>query len=376
MQVVRLSYRRQAGGRLLTDIFARRYADFQIWTEYGENESRLLHQCIAVAKDVLPYYDSAGKVLEWQKKKWKSIHDRLARELGVSELWPRYFTNSTKNWQGQEVQWTYENEWVAVCEMFVTYNYTAVTNKSNDRYVKERLSLIELVMRQRQEEISAMNNGLESAISEAKSSATMRALKVARDTGTRVPYDPEPELRKLNSVENRGFDELVSELNVRFQQAGVPLSYHNGYIQVAIDRMIEQQISQPFWSVIAEPIWENVALHMNQALDYRDTGAGNAALYGCMALESTIKIISDLKGWTTGKEKGAHNYIDNLVVDRDGVRFIQTFEMEVLKSYFTHVRNQLGHGPGNKPMPILSPAQTDWAIEFAMSWIRTLVRRL
>ncbi|MCW0060226.1 hypothetical protein OIV38_31030, partial [Burkholderia pseudomallei] len=62
--------------------------------------------------------------------------------------------------------------------------------------------------------------------------------------------------------------------------------------------------------------------------------------------------------------------------EREGVRFIQVFEMEVLKSYFTQVRNQFGHGPGTQPMPNFTAEQTDWAIEFAMSWIRTLVRRL
>jgi hypothetical protein len=114
---------------------------------------------------------------------------------------------------------------------------------------------------------------------------------------------------------------------------------------------------------------------MNEALDRRDNGAGDAAWYGCRALESAIKIISDLKGWSTGRERGAHNYIDNLAAERDGSRFIEKFEMEVLKPYFTHVRNPFGHGPGNEPMPNFTVEQTDWAIEIAMTWIRTLVRR-
>ena len=35
---------------MLTDIFARRYANYPIWTQYTENEPRLLQQCIGVAK--------------------------------------------------------------------------------------------------------------------------------------------------------------------------------------------------------------------------------------------------------------------------------------------------------------------------------------
>jgi hypothetical protein len=36
------------------------------------------------------------------------------------------------------------------------------------------------------------------------------------------------------------------------------------------------------------------------------------ALYAAKALESTIKIISDEKHFSNGKERGASNYIDNL----------------------------------------------------------------
>jgi hypothetical protein len=76
------------GIHVLTDIFSRRYANYPIWTQYTENEPRLMQQCIGVAKDVLPYFDSKGKVREDQKVKWKSIHDRLARELGLDGLLP------------------------------------------------------------------------------------------------------------------------------------------------------------------------------------------------------------------------------------------------------------------------------------------------
>jgi hypothetical protein len=348
---------------VLTDIFARRYANYPIWTQYTENEPRLLQQCIGVAKDVLPYYDSAGKIRENQKVKWKSIHDRLARELGLRELWQKYITYK---WQGKDV--THTNEWVAMCEDFVTSPYVAQAHGSVGRYMKERLSLIELVMRERQNEINEMNRTVEQR--------TEEAIKWAlRGSGFRFPGSPADGVKAQDAAINETFNASVNELNVRFQQAGVPLRYHNGFIQVAKDEQIEKQIANPFWRAIADPKWENVAIDMSEALDRRDNGAGDAAWYGCKALESAIKIISDLTGRSKGNEKGAHNYIDNLVAKRDGSRFIETFEMEVLKSYFTHVRNQFGHGPGSEPMPNFTAEQTDWAIEFAMSWIRTLVRR-
>ena len=36
----------------------------------------------------------------------------------------------------------------------------------------------------------------------------------------------------------------------------------------------------------------------------------------------------------------------------------------------------VGHGPGDEPMPELSPQQTDWAIEFCMSWTKSLIKQL
>jgi hypothetical protein len=45
------------------------------------------------------------------------------------------------------------------------------------------------------------------------------------------------------------------------------------------------------------------------AFDLRDSQGRDPAFYAARALESTIKIISDDKQLTTGREKGAANYI-------------------------------------------------------------------
>lgn len=100
----------------------------------------------------------------------------------------------------------------------------------------------------------------------------------------------------------------------------------------------------------------------------------DAAFHAAKALESTIKIISDDKGWSTGRERGAANYIDNLVSQQNG-RFLAPWESDMLKAYFIHVRNPHGHGAGSQPPPVLTPHQTEWAIETTMAWIKNLVRR-
>jgi hypothetical protein len=167
----------------------------------------------------------------------------------------------------------------------------------------------------------------------------------------------------------------IRELNARFREAGVILHYHNGRIQLAADDLSQERIAEPFWSIIRDPKWANVDHDMKVAVDLADTGGQDPVLYATMALESTIKIISDEKRWTTGTERGAANYIDNLVSQRNG-RFIDSWEADALKAIFSKLRNPHGHGPGSAPQPTLNEHQTTWAIETCMSWIKSLIRRL
>lgn len=153
-----------------------------------------------------------------------------------------------------------------------------------------------------------------------------------------------------------------------------PLNYHNGFIQMSTDGLTQAEVEMPFWSVVSDPAWKNVDTDMKEALDLRDSGGRDPAFYAARALESTIKIISDKKGWTHGKERGAHNYIDNLVAKKNA--FITSWEGDFLKEFFTHVRNPFGHGAGSADMPTLADSQTQWAIEFSMSWIKQLIHRL
>jgi hypothetical protein len=151
-----------------------------------------------------------------------------------------------------------------------------------------------------------------------------------------------------------------------------PLHYHNGYLQIVTDELTTREIEQPFWEAVKAPRWKNVVAEMAQAIDERDTGGSDPAFHAAKALESTIKIVSDERGWTNGKEKGAQNFIDN-IVSKAGL--IANWEGDMLSKFFSNVRNPFSHGAGSAPMPKLSPEQTQWAIEFTMSWVKNLVRR-
>jgi hypothetical protein len=162
------------------------------------------------------------------------------------------------------------------------------------------------------------------------------------------------------------FRNAAEELYERLRRAGYPLHYHNGFLQFSNDALIQANVEAPFWALIAASKWANVDADMKEALDRRDAGGRDPALYAARALESTIKIISGEKGWTHGKEKGAHNFIDNLRSKGNG-RFIEVWEAEALKGFFTSVRNPLGHGPGGEPIRRQSISGID-AFRFTFIW--------
>jgi AbiJ N-terminal domain 4 len=351
---------------MLTDILAYRYLDHPIWSSYTDLEQRLLNQAFGVVKDALPYYNVEGKVIEASKAKWKTLHDRIARELGVKELALRYYSYTKKGPLGQD--WPVQGwfEWDSACEQFVTAKFSS--GYDADRFVKERLSFVELAMRLRHEEIEHLNASLPLALKRA-------AFQDGKLAAIGLTRNGVADTKALNATINAAYKSQVAELNERFRRARAPLTYHNGFIQVSLDEKIEQYVAKPFWDIVADPMWENVDIDMKEALDRRDSNDKDPAIFAAKALESALKIVSKAKGWTRGTETGASSFVDNLVSKANG-GFLAVWEGDILKDYFRKVRNPLGHGPGSDPMPALNLSQTDWAIETAMSWVRSLVRRM
>lgn len=227
-------------------------------------------------------------------------------------------------------------------------------------FVIHRLSLIELLLQAFEDNIRSQTSAI--SAHDAYLAAAFR----------------KPQPVAIVEAQNRGLQALrqaIDELNQRFVMNGIPLHYHSGKIQLTGDGPIHSQIEEPFWRLITGKKWENVVHDMQIALDHRDNNRDDPALYASMALESTIKIISDDKGWTSGNEKGAANFIDNLVSKGNG-RFIDPWEQQQLTAIFRDIRNAHGHGPGSAPQPKLTRQQTNWVIESAMSWIKSLVERM
>ncbi len=227
---------------MLTDIFAYRYLDYPIWQEYTEYEKRLLNQAFGIIKEALPYYNSKGKEIEANKSKWKSLHDQLARELGVDELSKRYYSYTQKNALGQEWPVSGSWGWDYVCDKFVKAQFPA-GHQDPDCFIKERISFIELAMRLRGGEIEVMNAGLPQSLAEAKFRDRTPS------SGFRVPGRAVDGEKAWNKTQNDIYEAKVIELNERFRRARAPLTYHNGFIQVSLDEIIEQNIAKPFWDL-------------------------------------------------------------------------------------------------------------------------------
>lgn len=348
---------------MLTDIFAFRYAGKEIWESFGNREKRLLVQAFSIVKEMAPsYYDYQGKESAAGKAYWKNLHDRIAVELGLQNLSPTAF-GYQQTWQGKVSSYTHSYTWLAVCENWIFQ--LPAHSEIADEFVKERLSLIEVAFRDTEEKVAKYAEELPQKIFEAKSRP---------QAGLRIPGDPIERLKSGVQNSNANFRRKVEELNTRFRQAGANLHYHNGFIQISEDDLFLSEAEAPFWALVGDVRWKNVDIDMKEAIDRRDNGDRDPVWYAARALESTIKIISEEKGWTHGGEKGAHNYLDNLA--KKGAGYIETWEKDALKAIFTEIRNPFGHGPGSAEMPSLSRQQTDLAIEMCISWIKSLIKRL
>jgi hypothetical protein len=345
---------------MLTDIFAFRYAQPRMWETFYEEQRRLLVQGFQLLNDVCPYYVN-GRESEHGKEFWTQIHDLLARELGLKELSPQYFGF----YNPQNLWLSGQNTTMKMCEMWMLEPFDG--KLPADRFIKERLSLVEIGFRLHEKFLAGLNATLTDSIKAAELFD-----KRGERRGLQLPGNSADGVRAANASVNAKFHVAVNELNVRFRQAGCQLHYHNGFIQISDDSTVAQEIETPFWKLVADRKWHNVDQDLKEAIDLRDTGGRDPAFYAARSLESAIKIISDEKLLTTGKEKGAHNYIDNMM----GAKLIEVWEMEALKHFFTKVRNPFGHGPGAAPMPSLAEHQTNWAIENSMIWTKSLIRRM
>lgn len=344
---------------MLTDVFFRRYEHRPMFEGVGSKESSLFVQAYKIINhQIWQYWGADGKIVPYVEKIWTDIHDRLAMEIGVTELSPLFYSlqNGNSGWYSRNMVM---QSWL---------NAPFKSDLDTDVFVKRRLSFIELAFRIREEQVAGENATLSVRVLSA-------SIRNQQFTKLVVPGSAIDRIKSDNNDVNKTFKRNVDELNERFKQAGMPLHYHNGYLQITQDELINAQVEQPFWTLVKDSVWKNVSIDMAEALDRRDTGERDPSLYAAKALESAIKVICDQKLWSTGNENGVGAYLNHLESKSNG-SFIETWERQAIQRFYSDVRNDLGHGPGTKEMPVFKPYQIDQNIEFCMSWVKSLINRL
>lgn len=352
---------------MLTDVFFRRYANRLMFESVGQSESALFVQAYRIVNEqIWKYFDYSQKVDENVKMVWTDIHDRLAMEIGVKELSPRHYSYQTQ-YMGKPHTTSGLYNMNLVVEQWLNLKFT--DGLDPDMFVKCRLSFVELAFRKREEQVAQANSELPRQLIMAK-------IHDNKPRGSMtIPGSRAGGIRAINERLNSTFDNNVIELNERFKQAGMPLHYHNGYLQITQDALLQENVEQPFWLLVKDDRWKNVSVDMAEAIDRRDTGGRDPSFYAAKALESTIKIICELQKWTTGNEKGVSDFLNHLESKANGA-FIEGWERQSIQRFYKDVRNDLSHGPGSKDMPNLTLQQIDQNIEFCMSWVKSLVKRL
>ena len=352
---------------MLTDVFFRRYANRPMFENVGQKESALFVQAYRIVNEqIWKYYGYDQKVDASIETIWTVIHDRLSMEIGVKELSPKYFTYQTE-WMGKPHTNSGSNDMNFVVEQWLNFKFT--DDLDPDMFVKRRLSFVELAFRMRGEQVAQANADFPQQLARAETQTML-----ARRPMT-VPGKLSDSVRAINEGMNRTFAANVHELNERLRQAGMPLHYHNGYLQITQDEQLQEEVEQPFWLLVKDAQWKNVSIDMAEAIDRRDTSGRDPSFYAAKALESTIKIICDRKKWTAGNEKGVSDFLNHLESKANGA-FIEGWERQSMQRFYSDVRNDLGHGPGSKDMPNFTPQQVDQTIEFCMSWVKSLIKRL
>ena len=333
----------------LTDIFARRYEDYPLITNYTEGERRFLFQAWTICRrDVLPLERGPGALRE-ANQGYERAHTLLAHELGIPHL-ADPIGNSGNAFR--EFQRSYDQ----LCELFLTQGPSR--GSGADIHFKIQLSLVELLFRTRWQQIEANRQSL-----------AQRAVR-QHWSGDRFTV----ETQNADEVQS-WYQEGVDELNQRFRLERFPLEYHNGYVQVSEDGRIRAEIETPFWGTVARAPWETLSAEMAEAVDARDNGRRDAAFRAVCALESAMKVVARNRNWTKAKEPTGVGSWMRLLGEAHTGPFYADWECTVLNQLIQQARNPFGHGAGQDPVPELPAEQTRWAIESCMSWIKLTIAR-
>lgn len=212
---------------MLTDVFFRRYENRPLFEAFGQKEAALFVQAYRLINEqIWKYYGFDGKTVDEKVKAiWTSLHDHISMEIGVKELSPKWYSYQT-DWNGKPYTNSGWNTMNCVVERWLHLDFDQ-TKMDPDAFIKRRLSFVELAFREREGQIAVINAAMPMTLAYASHADAQRRARTQSKYTTSVDA-----AKKENAATNAQFVSHVHELNERFKQAGMPLHYHNGYIQI------------------------------------------------------------------------------------------------------------------------------------------------
>ncbi len=159
------------------------------------------------------------------------------------------------------------------------------------------------------------------------------------------------------SNNERVVDEAISELNLRFKEAGAGYQFVDGQIMRVDSELIHQEAVKPALRLLNTKEYAGAHEEFINAYDHYKAGKNKEALNDCLkAFESTMKAICDKRGWTYQPGDTAKKLID--ICFEKGL--IPSFWQQqfnslrsLLESSIPTGRNKVsGHGQGATPQTV------------------------
>jgi AbiJ N-terminal domain 4 len=235
---------------------------------------------------------------------WQTIHDLIARELGVFKLSPNILN---------------EENYFELCKEFLLNKDTPIENLLD--LIELTFNFVDIVIRQKLEN----------------------------------PCSPD-EIMLERSVSLQP-DEAISELNDRFREHEIGYQFEGGQIIRVDSKFIHAEVVVPALGLLSDPNFAGPEQEFRSAHEhYRRQEYKEANNYALKSFESTIKSICDVRGWSYAKTACAKDLINIILTNQLVPQYLQDYFSglrKVLESGVPTVRNKTsGHGQGATPIEV------------------------
>lgn len=148
-------------------------------------------------------------------------------------------------------------------------------------------------------------------------------------------------------------DQVLKELNVRFQEHGVGFKYENGEMFRVDSELVHQEITKPALRLLVDKRFAGPNEEFIEAHEHYRKGANKECLVSALkSFESTIRVVLDMRGTPAGPTDNASKLVSALFATGIIPKHLEsqfTALRSVLESGVPTLRNREGgHGQGGE----------------------------